>query len=205
VRGLIEKVPEMYRQYLKDRIEVLMEKMKGVMNRVSDRVTLEGRKREAEEMIIDKNIGKLKEEITDIRREKEDVVNEAMMDKVRRSERETEKKVSGAMCNVKIFDFNFGEIIQDRVKMVKTLVKGLREHIHSDDMWRFDRIMRRTRVQIMGRIYTVPVREYELITEAHAQLSVVRNCSRSSLRVCVGEGQQLASGGRSAVAGGGGR
>jgi hypothetical protein len=53
--------------------------------------------------------------------------------------------------------------------------------------------------------FTVPVREYELITEAHAQLSVVRNCSRSSLRVCVGEGKQLAGGGRSAVAGGGGR
>jgi hypothetical protein len=31
--------------------------------------------------------------------------------------------------------------------------------------------------------FTVPVREYELITEAHAQLSVGRNCSRSSLRV----------------------
>ncbi len=30
-------------------------------------------------------------------------------------------------------------------------------------------------------------REYELITEAHAQLSVVWNCSRSSLRVCLGQ------------------
>ncbi len=49
------------------------------------------------------------------------------------------------------------------------------------------------------------IREYELITEAHAQLSAVRNCSRSSLRVCLGEGKQLAGGGRSAVAGDGGR
>ncbi len=47
-------------------------------------------------------------------------------------------------------------------------------------------------------------REYELITEAHAQLSVVGNCSRSSLSVCLGEGKQLAGGGRSAVVGGGG-
>jgi hypothetical protein len=35
-------------------------------------------------------------------------------------------------------------------------------------------------------------REYELITEAHAKLSVVRNCSRSSLRVCLRRGTQLA-------------
>ncbi len=48
-------------------------------------------------------------------------------------------------------------------------------------------------------------REYELMTEAHAKLSVVRNCSRSSLHVCLGEGEQLAGGGRSAVAGGGRR
>jgi hypothetical protein len=47
-------------------------------------------------------------------------------------------------------------------------------------------------------------REYELMTEAYAKLSVMRNCSRSSLHVCLGEGEQLAGGGRSAVAGGGG-
>jgi hypothetical protein len=38
-------------------------------------------------------------------------------------------------------------------------------------------------------------REYELMTEAHAKLSVVGNCSRSSLPVCLGEGTQLAGGG----------
>jgi hypothetical protein len=36
-----------------------------------------------------------------------------------------------------------------------------------------------------------PYREYELIKETHAQVSVVRNCSRSFLRVCLGEGKQL--------------
>jgi hypothetical protein len=43
------------------------------------------------------------------------------------------------------------------------------------------------------------------MTEAHAKLSVIRNCSKSSLPVCLGEGKQLAGGGWSAVAGGGGR
>jgi hypothetical protein len=48
-------------------------------------------------------------------------------------------------------------------------------------------------------------REYELMTEAHAKLSIVRKCSKSSLRVCLREGNQLAGGGWSAVAGGEGR
>jgi hypothetical protein len=43
------------------------------------------------------------------------------------------------------------------------------------------------------------------MTEAHAKLFVLRNCSRSLLRVCLGMGEQLAGGGWSAVAGGGGR
>jgi hypothetical protein len=43
------------------------------------------------------------------------------------------------------------------------------------------------------------------MTEAHAKLSVVGNCSRSSLPVCLGEGTQLAGRGWSAVEGGGGR
>ncbi len=48
-------------------------------------------------------------------------------------------------------------------------------------------------------------REYELMTKAHAKLTVVRNCSRSSFSVCLGEGKQLMGSGWSAVAGGGGR
>jgi hypothetical protein len=36
-----------------------------------------------------------------------------------------------------------------------------------------------------------PPREYELITEAHAQLSVIRNCSRFSLPVyCLPQGEE---------------
>jgi hypothetical protein len=51
---------------------------------------------------------------------------------------------------------------------------------------------------------SVPCREYESMTEAHAKLSVIRNCSKSSQRVCLGEGKQLAGRGWSAVAEGGG-
>jgi hypothetical protein len=57
---------------------------------------------------------------------------------------------------------------------------------------------------LMDFHHSHPTREYELITEAHAQLSVVRNCSRFSLPVCSEEGNQLAGGGWLAVKRGGG-
>jgi hypothetical protein len=38
-------------------------------------------------------------------------------------------------------------------------------------------------------------REYELITEAHAQISVILNCSRFSLPVCSGGGETAGRGG----------
>jgi hypothetical protein len=51
---------------------------------------------------------------------------------------------------------------------------------------------------------TDTTREYELMTEAHAKLSVIRNCFKSSLRVSRG-GETAGGWGWSAVAGGGGR
>ncbi len=60
-------------------------------------------------------------------------------------------------------------------------------------------------VPLMWRIISYGgEREYELITEAHAQLSVIWNCSRFFLPVSSGGGEQLAGGGWSAVAGEGG-
>ncbi len=60
-------------------------------------------------------------------------------------------------------------------------------------------VLKKPMIHIFSKLSVLP-REYELMTEAHAKLSVMRNCSRSSLYVCLGEGEQLAGGGRSAVA-----
>jgi hypothetical protein len=168
MKGLVEKMPEMYRQEMEKGIELIMEGMRGVMNGVSDRVTVERRKREAGEMTMEDKLGKVKEEIKDMKREKEAEASYLLKEKVCSSEKAMEDKVLGAMSGLKLLDFNFGEITQDRLKMVRSVVKGIKEDVHPDDRGRLDRIMRRTRVQILGRstelrrgrdrsIYTVPV------------------------------------------------
>ncbi len=165
---IVGKLPDQYKEEIQDGVEVLMDGLIEMMNGISDRVTVERRKREAGEMDIEDKLVKIKDEIKDIRREKEGVTNEVVMDRVRRSEKDMEEKIGVAMCNLKLLDFNFGEITQDRIGMVRTVVKGLRGDVHPDDRYSFDKIMRRTRIQIMGKstelrkgrdrtIYTVPV------------------------------------------------
>jgi hypothetical protein len=165
---IVVKLPEQYRKEIQEGMEVLMDGLMEMMNGISDRVTVERRKREAGEMDMEDKIGKIKDEIKDIRREKDGVTNEVMMERVRRSEKDMEEKIGVAACNLKLLDFNFGEMTQDRIGMVRTVVRGLRGDVHPDDRYSFDKIVRRTRIQIMGKstelrkgkdrsIYTVPV------------------------------------------------
>jgi hypothetical protein len=79
------------------------------------------------------------------------VVKETIKDKIKSSEREMERKIKGAMSNLKIMDFDFGGEMQDRVIMVRKVARNLREDVHPDSRAHFDRILRRTRIQILGR------------------------------------------------------
>jgi hypothetical protein len=167
-RDLIEKVPEGYRQELKSGMEIFLEGMKKVMDGVSDKVTMERRKREAGEMNVDDKLGKLEDKIKDIQRKSDNVMTDNIQDKVKASAKEMEGKLKGAMKTLKLTDVDFGEVTQDRAKMVRTVTNRLRNDIHPEDRQHFDRILRRTRIQILGRgteqrrdrskvIHTVPV------------------------------------------------
>jgi hypothetical protein len=167
-RALIERAPEGYRKELSAGLEMILDGLKDVMNGVSDKVAFERVKREAGEMMVEDKIGKLVEEVREIKEVSSDVVKETIKDKIKASEREMENKIRSAMCNLKILDFDFGTDMQDRVVMVRKVVRNLREDIHPESRGKFDRILRRTRIQILGRrtesrktrdrtIYTVPI------------------------------------------------
>jgi hypothetical protein len=129
-RELIEKVPEGYRQELKSGMEIFLEGMKKVMDGVSDKVTMERRKREAGEMNVEDKLGKLEDKIKDIQRKSDNVMTDNIQDKVKSSAKEMECKLKGAMKTLKLTDVDFGEITQDRTKMVRTVTNRLRNDIH---------------------------------------------------------------------------
>jgi hypothetical protein len=84
------------------------------------------------------------------------------------SERDMEKKLEGAMEQVKILNVDLGKECTDRKALVKEAVSRIKEMVTKDDRQEFDEIMRGATVEVLGRsttmkatgkgrIFTVPV------------------------------------------------
>jgi hypothetical protein len=84
------------------------------------------------------------------------------------SEMELERKLEGAMDQLKMINLDFGSFCTDRKTLVRETVSRIKERIEGNDKAEFDRIMKETRVDILGkgttlkktqdgRIHTVPV------------------------------------------------
>jgi hypothetical protein len=166
---IIEGTPEDFKDKLKTGLEVLLEGMKNVMNGTSDCVAEERRSREAEGMRVEEKIERMEERISDMKRFNDNVADDRIQDKIRRSEKDMEKKVRHAGSCLKLLDIDFGKKTDDRLWMVRSVITWMRDDVGEQEAGSFDRIMRRTRVQILGRetmqgrggggknIFTVPV------------------------------------------------
>jgi hypothetical protein len=150
-------------------LETLLEGMKGVMNGTSDCVAEERRSREAEGMRVEERIERLEEKVKDIKRSADNMADEQVHKNIRRAEREMERKVQHSGKCLKLLDIDFGKVTEDRMWMVRSIIAWMKDDVHQNDVGSYERVMRRTRVQILGRgtvpgrgaggktIYTVPV------------------------------------------------
>jgi hypothetical protein len=168
IDSLIERAPEMFKRELKEGLEIMMSGMKNIMNGVSDGVASERMAREAEEIRTEDKIGKIMDEVKEIKNVSRGMVNDRMEQRVRASEREMEEKVKAASCSLKILDIDLGELMEDRARMVRTAIAGMKGDVFPEDRRSYERIMRKTRVVILGKktvaasnrgrtVYTVPV------------------------------------------------
>jgi hypothetical protein len=168
IESLIERAPDMFKRELKEGLEIMVNGMKSIMNGVSDGVATERMAREAEEHRTEDKMEKLMEEVKEIKNVNNGMVNDRMEQRVKASEKEMEEKVKSSCCNLKILDMDFREVMEDRVKMVRTVIGNLKEDVYPEDRMVYERIMRRTRVVILGKRtaavndrgrtrYTVPV------------------------------------------------
>jgi hypothetical protein len=84
------------------------------------------------------------------------------------SEKDMEKKLEGAMEQVKILNLDFGKECADRRTLVKEAISRIKEKATEKDKEEFDRIMKGARVDILGKstsrkdtgkgmIHTVPI------------------------------------------------
>jgi hypothetical protein len=155
--GLIEMAPEDFRDKLRAGLELLLEGMKGVMNGTSDCVAEERRGREAEGMRVEERMGRLEEKIKDMKRTADNIADEQIHVNIRRAEKEMERKVVHSSKCLKLLDIDFGKATEDRLWIVRSVIGWMKEDVHQNDVGAYERLMRRTRVQILGR-GTVPGR-----------------------------------------------
>jgi hypothetical protein len=167
--GLIEMAPDDFKEKLREGLETLLDGMKGVMNGTSDCVAEERRSREAEGMRVEERMERLEEKVKYIKRSADNIADEQVHENIRRAEREMERKVQHSGKCLKLLDIDFGKATEDRMWMVRSIIAWMKDDVHQNDVGSYERVMRRTKVQILGRgtvpgrgtggktIYTVPV------------------------------------------------
>jgi hypothetical protein len=190
VRKLEEKLERMQREN-EDRwrerderlkvIEDLMEKREAELKTMKERVTaFESRIREGEspsetqkeDREAHVRIEELEKGIAKDRAERQEfewsVEGDKGVQDAKDSERDMEKKLEGAMEQVKILNVDMGKECNDRKTMVKEAVSRIKEKVTKEDKQEFDEIMRGATVEVLGRstttkvvgkgrIYTVPI------------------------------------------------
>jgi hypothetical protein len=168
IEDVVNAAPDGFRKDLRAGLDVLVEGIKGVMNGISDGIAGERLAREAEEIRTEDKMEKMLEEIKVIKRTSGNIAEDRIEQRVKDSEKEMEDKVRAAGCGLKIMDFDFEEQTEDRVRMVRKVLRTLKEDTFPEDRIGYERIMRRTRLVILGRkttqvqvrgrtVFTVPV------------------------------------------------
>jgi hypothetical protein len=155
--------------------EIVESEVRNVKERIA---ALEVRVREGEsspgkkDREVHVRIDKLEKEIAKDKAKRQEfewnIEGEKGIQQAKDSEKDMEKKLEGAMEQVKVLNLDFGKECADRRTLVKEAVSRIKEKASGDDKEELDRIMKGARVDILGRstsrketgkglIHTVPV------------------------------------------------
>jgi hypothetical protein len=165
---LVVSLPEEIREQVKKGLEIIMSGVKGVMSGVSDAVATAGQERRTGQAELLDQVMVLEREVRGVKRVTDDWVGKEGVEKVKKSEKEMEKKVRGATCQLKYLDINYGYATDDKRELVRQTVSMLRADVAPEDRGTYDRVMRRTRIVLLGKktevrrienrnIHTIPV------------------------------------------------
>ena len=146
----------------------MMDRVREVFNAVSDGVVRERENRKVVETNLGGRISRIEEEIKVVSSKTTSIGEDTFKNKVRRSEVEMEKKILAACCAVKLQDIEFNGVIEDKKVIVRQVISRLRGDVHPEDSNQFERLLKRTRIIVLGRrtesrrergrnIYTVPI------------------------------------------------
>jgi len=171
IEDIIGRYPDEVMIKVKVGMQVVMDGVRQVMSAVSDSVATERYDRRVENVEVLDRFNKVDEEVRSLNRVAEYWKETESVTKVKESEKEMEEKVKAASYSLKLLDVDFGYETEDKREIVKQVVNNMfRGDIPPVDRNAYDRIMRKTRVAILGKktelrrdkergriIHTVPV------------------------------------------------
>jgi len=118
------------------------EKVKEVEKRIEGAEKVESRVKELEEKVVEEKeqngkVGRLEGYIVKLR--------------LKEREKEMEGKVRTAMCGVKVGNFNIGQETDNKVLIVRKVLGEVRKAAKKEEAEQLDRVLRRTRVVVLGK------------------------------------------------------
>jgi hypothetical protein len=139
----------------------MMSTMHSVLNTLSDGIREERKDREAMEVRLEDRLAKVEYKVTELKSTVDSLIRSRNKVRNRDSIRDMEKKVSVAQCALKLLDVNIGRETGDRREIVRKTLDEVRSYIKDSDLSYYDRVIRRTRITIMGKGTTRWEREGE--------------------------------------------
>jgi hypothetical protein len=153
----------------KDEVSEILEER---IQNLEDKIKEGGKQLEKEDSEVHVRIGKLETDMAKERSERQELEGNVKAEKIiqdtKDSEKEMERKLEGAMEQMKILNLDFEREYTDRRTLMREAISKIKEKIGGNDRDEFDRIMKGSRLDILGkcteiketakgRIHTVPV------------------------------------------------
>jgi hypothetical protein len=167
----LRKMRDRIEKDMKDREEET-KVLKERMQKMEERLKEEMQKLEKEDKVRQERLDRVEANVTRDRKERQDCERKKEEYQERYAEmesrKEMEKKVEAAMEQMKILNLDFGRECNERTTLVEEAIRLLQEKVGKQDREEFGRIMKGTRVSILGHgtdvkeeekgmIHTVPV------------------------------------------------
>ena len=151
VEQVIQITPTELKECMQLGLQAVMKAMQGAMSSVSDGVQQERLEREAQELRMEDRIEKAERKIEDLVATVDSLTRQRVRIRTRDSIREMEKKVEEAQASLKLMEVDVGRVTEDRREIVRKTIDEVRHYIKEGDVRYFDRVMRRTRVVVLGK------------------------------------------------------
>ena len=151
VEQVIQITPEELKECMQLGLQAVMKAMQDAMSSVSDGVQQERLEREAQELRMEDRVEKAEKKIEDLVATVDSLTRQRVRIRTRDSIREMEKKVEEAQASLKLLEVDVGRVTEDRREIVRKTIDEVRHYIREEDVRYFDRVMRRTRVVVLGK------------------------------------------------------